>query len=90
MNIFRKEFLLRASKTADSISLSDVIDAKIRGSNNWALLETQAFFASVFPGHYMEGHIGGQINFPGWLGKNSKRSKFHRLLNEIQSHARVK
>lgn len=82
--------MLRASKTADSLSLSDVIDAKIRGSNNWTLLDTQAFFASVFPGHYMEGHIGGQINFPAWLGKNSKRAKFHRLLNEIQSHARVK
>lgn len=86
----RKEFLIRASQTADSISMSDKIDAKIRGSNNWALLETQAMFASVLPGHYMEGHMGGQINFPSWLGKNSRRNKLHRLLNEVQSHARTK
>lgn len=70
--------------------MSDMVDAKMRGSNNWGLLETQAFFASVFPGHYMEGHIGGQIDFPAWLGKNSKKTKFHRLLNEVQSHTRAK
>lgn len=86
----RKEFVLRAGAAADAISMSDVIDAKIRGKNNWALLETQAFFASVMPGHHMEGHVGGQINFPSWLGKNSRRAKFQRLLNEVQSHARMR
>lgn len=82
--------MLRASSAADSISMGNVIDTQIRGSNNWALLETQAFFASVFPGQYMEGHVGGQINFPAWLGKNSRKNKFHRLLNEVQCHTRIK
>lgn len=38
----------------------------------------------------MEGHIGNEINFPGWLGKNSKRSKFQRMLSEIQTHMRTR
>lgn len=86
---FRDEVLERICQTAESLSTSDLIDNKIRKSNNWSLLETQAVFASVLPGFYMEGHMGGQINFPSWLGKNSKRSKFHRILCELHSHMRT-
>lgn len=89
MFVFRKEFLKRAAYTADSISMGDIIDTKIRSSNNWSLLESQAMFSSVLPGHYMEGHIGGQINFPSWLGKNSKRGKFQRILSELHRHTRT-
>ncbi|MGR0260683.1 hypothetical protein, partial [Klebsiella pneumoniae] len=31
----------------------------------------QAVFSSFMPGEYLAGHMGGQINFPAWLGKNS-------------------
>lgn len=84
------EVLERMALTADSLSLSDMVDKKIRSSNNWSLLECQAMYASVLPGFYLEGHVGGQINFPGWLGKNSKRGKFQRLLSELQAHMRTK
>lgn len=74
---------------ADAISLGDVIDTKIRSTQNWSLLETQAIYASVAPGFYLEGHFGGQIDFPGWLGKNSRAGKFKRMLGEIQAHTRM-
>lgn len=76
--------------TADAISKSDLIDKKMRSRNNWSLLEVQAVYSSVLPGHYMEGHIKGQINFPGWLGKNSKKGKFKRLVSELQAHMRLR
>ena len=86
----RNDLLDRVAKTADSISMADTIERKIRNSNNWSLLEVQAMYASVLPGQYMEGHMGGQINFPVWLGNNSKRNKFHRLLSELQAHMRTR
>ncbi|EFA03814.1 replication factor C subunit 1 [Tribolium castaneum] len=85
----KKEGLLKAALTADSISVGDIIESKIRRTNNWALLESQAFFSSVIPGHYMSGHFNSQINFPAWLGKNSKKNKFKRLISELQSHTRT-
>ncbi|RZC31761.1 replication factor C subunit 1 [Asbolus verrucosus] len=85
----QKEMLRKAMLAADAISVGDLLDAKIRGRNNWALLESQAMFSSVIPGHLMSGHFVGQINFPAWLGKNSKRSKFNRILCEIQAHTRT-
>lgn len=82
--------LLRAAFSADSISMGDIIDSKIRRTNNWSLLESQAFYSSVLPGHYMSGNFVGQINFPGWLGKNSKKNKFKRLISELQAHTRTR
>lgn len=38
----------------------------------------------------MSGHFTGQINFPGWLGKNSRSTKRSRLAQEIHDHTRVK
>lgn len=87
---FRRLFLQRAAYTADSISKSDIVDKKMRSCNNWSLLEVQAIYSSVLPGHYMEGYIKGQINFPSWLGKNSKKNKFKRLISELQAHMRIR
>lgn len=42
------------------------------------------------PGEYMSGHITGQINFPGWLGKNSRSTKRCRLAQEIHDHTRLR
>lgn len=75
--------------TADSLSLSDLIEKRIRSDSAWSLLPVQAMFSSVMPGEYMSGHFTGQINFPGWLGKNSKSSKRSRLAQEIHDHTRV-
>ncbi|XP_072935597.1 replication factor C subunit 1 [Epargyreus clarus] len=85
----KKELLHRMSEAADSISLGDIVDARIRGSQAWSLLPIQAMYSSVIPGHHLSGHIGGQIQFPGWLGKNSRATKMHRLCQEIHAHTRL-
>lgn len=85
-----KETLSRIAYAADSISLGDLVDAKIRSNQSWGLLDTQALYSSVIPGNVLEGHVGGQINFPGWLGKNSKTNKFKRMLSELQAHMRTR
>lgn len=85
----QEKHLERFAAAADAISMGDVIDAKIRSTQNWSLLETQAMFASVVPGFYLQGHFTNQIDFPGWLGKNSRATKCKRMLGEIQAHTRT-
>ncbi|XP_065091606.1 replication factor C subunit 1 [Ochlerotatus camptorhynchus] len=74
---------------ADSLSRGDMVDRRIRSNMAWTLLPLQAMYSSVMPGEYMEGSFTGQINFPGWLGKNSKASKRKRLAQEIHDHTRI-
>lgn len=71
---------------AHAISKGDLIDRKIRGANNWSLLELQGVYSSVLPGYYMQGGFNKPIAFPKWLGSTSKRNKRKRLLGEIESH----
>ncbi|XP_045760697.1 replication factor C subunit 1 [Maniola jurtina] len=85
----KRETLERMSRAADCISLGDLVDARIRRCQAWSLLPMQAMYSSVMPGHFMEGHIAGQIQFPGWLGKNSRATKMRRLAQEIHAHTRL-
>ncbi|KAL0895357.1 hypothetical protein ABMA27_011491 [Loxostege sticticalis] len=85
----KNEILDRMSKAADSISRGDLVDARIRRSQAWGLLPMQAMYSSVIPGHHLSGHVAGQIQFPGWLGKNSRASKMQRLCQEIHAHTRL-
>lgn len=75
---------------ADSLSLGDLVDKRIRSQMAWSLLPTQAMFSSVMPGDYMSGRITAQINFPAWLGKNSKTQKRNRLAQELHDHTRLR
>lgn len=77
------------SATADSISYGDTIEKAIRSRGSWSLLPMQAMFSSVFPGDYLQGYIKSQINFPSWLGKNSRANKFDRLSQELHVHMRL-
>ncbi|XP_055642071.1 replication factor C subunit 1 [Toxorhynchites rutilus septentrionalis] len=86
----KAQHLDQIALAADSLSRGDMIDRRIRSNMAWSLLPTQAMFSSVLPGEYMEGHFTGQINFPGWLGKNSKATKRKRLAQEIHDHTRIK
>lgn len=76
--------------TADSLSLGDLVENRIRSRMAWSMLPVQAMFSSVLPGEYMSGQITSQINFPGWLGKNSKTQKRSRLAQEIHDHTRIR
>lgn len=80
LHIFRTELLERVAQAAESIALGDDIEKEIRSNNAWSLLPIQACFSSVIPGNMMSGDIKNQINFPSWLGCNSKKNKFDRLV----------
>ncbi|CAG2122047.1 unnamed protein product, partial [Medioppia subpectinata] len=79
-----------ATKTIESLAFGDLIEKQIRSANNWSLLPLQAAFASVMPGAYMNGHFGGQINFPSFMGKMSTTNKKLRLLQELKMHMNLK
>lgn len=83
------QVLEKIAKTADSLSLGDNVDRKIRSSQAWSLLPTQAVFSSILPGEYMEGHFTEPVTFPAWLGKNSNTNKRKRLAQELHDHTRV-
>ncbi|KAK7872824.1 hypothetical protein R5R35_006700 [Gryllus longicercus] len=84
-----KKTLECIAATAESISVGDVVEKTIRSRGAWSLLPTQAMFSSVIPGDLMEGYMRGQINFPSWLGKNSRTGKLDRLLQELHVHTRL-
>jgi replication factor C subunit 1 len=67
-----------------------MVERRIRSQMSWSLLPVQAVFSSLLPGEYMEGSFTSQIDFPGWLGKNSKMNKRNRLAQEIHDHTRVR
>ncbi|XP_057372530.1 replication factor C subunit 1-like [Daphnia carinata] len=77
-------------RTAHCMSQTDLIEKVIRSQNAWSLLPVEAVFASVVPGQLMEGYVGSKIEFPSWLGKNSRQNKMDRLLQELQSHMRLR
>ncbi|GFG38063.1 hypothetical protein Cfor_02338 [Coptotermes formosanus] len=85
----RNRLLELVARTAESISSGDIVEKTIRSKNSWNLLPLQAMFSSVLPGDFMEGHLTCQINFPAWLGKNSHRNKFQRILQELHGHMRL-
>uniref|UniRef100_A0A0A9XI57 Activator 1 large subunit n=2 Tax=Lygus hesperus TaxID=30085 RepID=A0A0A9XI57_LYGHE len=86
----KKDKMKLFAVAAASLCNGDLVDRAIRSHNAWSLLPTQAVFSSLIPGETLEGHVGGMVNFPEWLGKNSKKNKMDRLAQEIQSHTRLK
>ena len=100
----KKKLMELVSKAADSMAQGDLVEKAVRSGMNWGLLPTAAVFCRVVPGAYMAGwtqvilhyhivfNIGfltGQIKFPSWFGKNSMKSKFDRILQELQMHTRL-
>ncbi|XP_034244815.1 replication factor C subunit 1 [Thrips palmi] len=81
--------LRHIARAAASISYGDLIEKTIRSTNSWSLLPVQAIYSSVVPGDWMEGHFKAQIQFPSWLGKNSRGGKMNRLIQELQLHMRL-
>lgn len=86
----RSKTMEQVALAADSLSLGDLVDSRIRSRMAWSMLPVQAMYSSVLPGEYMSGQITAQINFPGWLGKYSKTQKRSRLAQEIHDHTRIR
>ncbi|CCE63804.1 hypothetical protein TPHA_0F03230 [Tetrapisispora phaffii CBS 4417] len=78
------------AQAADAISLGDLVERNIRSSEQlWGLLPLHAVLSSVLPSSKVAGQFAGRVNFTGWLGQNSKRNKYYRLLQELQYHTRL-
>ena len=86
----RSALLAQLAKAARSIADGDLVEKAIRNQNAWSLLPTQAVFSCVLPGEAMSGHLAGEIEFPSWLGNNSKKNKMDRLSQELHMHTRLK
>ncbi|KAI8321288.1 DNA replication factor C, large subunit [Martensiomyces pterosporus] len=78
------------SHAADYIAQGDVVENKLRGSQQWGLMPLHAALSCVGPSYHMRGGHMGMYRFPGWLGQNSKGTKLARYLTEIQSHMRLR
>ncbi|CAK9301885.1 unnamed protein product [Gordionus sp. m RMFG-2023] len=78
--------MLLISQSADFISDGDLMTQTIQKTNNWSLLPLVALSSAVAPGEIMKGYFGGMINFPKFFGKNSKKTKFQRMLKELKTH----
>ena len=79
-----------AAKSIDAICIGDLLETQIRTNQSWHLLPFQACFSTVMPGYYMNGHFGGRIEFPSFLGKMSSTGKKDRLVQELKLHMNLK
>lgn len=85
-----KSHLEVAAEAANDISLSDIVEKKIRSSEQlWSLLPLHAIMSSIKPAALVAGSLAGRINFTSWLGQNSKAGKYYRLLQELHYHTRL-
>lgn len=81
------ETLKQLDKASDLISASDLVNSRIRsGEQQWSLLPLHAVMSTVYPSFEIQGQITNRINFAGWLGQNSKRMKFDRIVQNLQYH----
>lgn len=75
--------------SADAISTSDLIDARIHGpEQEWSLMPYHAFFSSLCP--VVNHNMHSRLDFPSFLGQYSKYRKNNRILSEICHHLKVK
>jgi replication factor C subunit 1 len=75
----------------ESISLSDIVDKHIHGYNQeWGLSPYHAFLSCILPTR--DKILMKKIDFPIYLGQNSKRMKNLRNLNDscLHSHRRIR
>lgn len=74
-------------RAADSISEADSYESLIRGSNQeWSLSPMHAVMSVVRPCFIVHGSMNARVDFPSWLGQNSKSGKLHRYLAELYRH----
>lgn len=68
------------------VSLGDVIERLIRGPNQeWSLAPLHAIYSTVMPTRAKV--LTKRMDFPSWLGQNSRHSKLQRILHLISVHS---
>ena len=70
---------------AQSVADGDLIDARIRSSQQYGALPYHAVLSSIKPGHYAQtvGTMNARMDFPRWMANNSSRNKNRRLRTEL-------
>ncbi|KAJ2711796.1 DNA replication factor C complex subunit Rfc1 [Coemansia spiralis] len=82
--------LEQLSRAADLISESDLVESRLRGSQQWGLMPLHAVLSCVGPAFHARGRRNTMYRFPGWLGQNSKGTRLGRQLREVQGHMRLR
>ncbi|KAG5859775.1 DNA replication factor c subunit domain-containing protein [Encephalitozoon hellem] len=77
------------SECFDSISLGDIVEKLMRGTNqDWSLAPLHAVYSVAMP---TEGRpLTKKMMFPSWLGQNSKHLKAERILYTASVHSSCK
>ena len=76
------------AKAADALSYGDVVERKIRSSNDWSLLTGQSLLSCAIPSYLMSG-TGRVNNFPSWFGKTSHNNKIVRVVQQLALHTSI-
>jgi replication factor C subunit 1 len=77
------------SESMESMCTGDYIGKLIRSTSSWSLMPAQAVFSTVVPGDKLACQTFGLAGFPSWFGKNSKKTRVDRVLQELQKHMRI-
>ncbi|KAI9252346.1 hypothetical protein BDA99DRAFT_179359 [Phascolomyces articulosus] len=79
-----------AAQAAEAMADGDLVSSMIHGLQQYSLMPVESALGCVRPAGYMYGASTGfnRINFPGYLGQNSKSSKFERIVNEMRGNMR--
>lgn len=78
------------AQAAEAIADGDLVDSMIHGTiQHWSLMPVHSIFSCVRPANYMVGSVRSRMNFPLWLGQNSKAAKYARALSDVQSRMRL-
>lgn len=81
-----EDTLETAFKAADSFSTSDIVDSVIQKNQQYSLCPFHAILTCAIPTFWHGNGMRGRIDFPSWLGQNSKQLKNSRLLRQIKMH----
>lgn len=79
----------KIAEAADNISQGDLVEKAMRSNMMWSLLPLHACFSFVVPASEMSGSLDGLVRFPSWFGRNSKTTRFNRLMQELTTHTRL-
>ncbi|XP_029165981.1 replication factor C subunit 1 isoform X2 [Nylanderia fulva] len=79
----------KIAEAADNISQGDLVEKAMRSNMMWSLLPLHACFSFVIPANEMSGSLDGLVRFPSWFGRNSKTTRFNRLMQELTTHTRL-
>ena len=90
-----EERLEKICKAADCISLADLIDKRIKSTQEWQLAPVHGDLATILPAAYMRGsyekvrNFDRYYGFPACLGKQSTTTKVREMYKSIRQSSKL-